>query len=207
MANEEEDPAVRTTDEVLSDLAAHGSADLSQDIHIQLTPPAASPAHPQREKGKEEAKVVKKEVSWNAVLSEDEDGAILTDFESDISGLLSDGEYIPSNDRERRREGADMLAGLSPKGVVKEKGVVVDPVKGSKGKGKLSPSRQPGLVPQGGAGGVASPVKTDPVVTSKGKGRLSPLRGVARGVVTPVSKVVPAALNYSDFDSETDSEK
>lgn len=210
----EEDPAKRTTDEPLSDAASHSSADISQDIRVQITPPHTSPAHPQREEHKEETKVEvnKKEVSWSAVLSEGEDA--LTDFDGDISGLLSDGEYMPSTDMERRRGRSSPVAlgKLSPKGVAKEKGVAVsaDPVKGSKGKGKMSPTRQPRLLPQGVAGGVALPaIKTDPALPSKGKGRLSPARGgakdVIKGVVTPPTKVDPATLRYSDFDSETDS--
>lgn len=89
---EGEELAVRTTDEPISDFASHKSVDFSEDIRFPV-PTTPSPAHSRAESRKEE----EEEERGYFPVAELSDNAVETDFDSDISGLLSDGDYVPSS--------------------------------------------------------------------------------------------------------------
>ena len=89
---EGEEPAFHTTDEAISDYASHVSVDYSEDIHLSPVAPSPSHTHSPMASRKEEGKGGRPLLQFGGSSDEEE-----LDFDSDISGLLSDGDYVPSS--------------------------------------------------------------------------------------------------------------
>jgi hypothetical protein len=89
---------LRTTDDPISDYASQNSVDFSEDI--RLSPARTTPhlTHSRVENAKEEA-----EAGSGSPVPKSSDRSV--DFDSDLSGLLSDGDYVPSSGVTRRPRG------------------------------------------------------------------------------------------------------